>query len=107
VEKEQFDKIWKALKIMDDRICWLISQHPNFVDPHQDISEMRKNIDDIGAVEFVPPKGEEVEKNLVCPFCGTEFLGLIGMKSHIEMGHCDGYNNTKEVETIPKPPKES
>lgn len=31
----------------------------------------------------------------VCPFCGDDGFDLIGLKIHINAGHCDAFNGTE------------
>lgn len=57
MEKEQFDKIWKALKVIDDHIFWLISHHPVSKEI-EDMSKIKRENLDLGPVEFIPPDGK-------------------------------------------------
>ncbi len=34
----------------------------------------------------------------MCPFCRQHGFDLIGLKHHYEMGYCDKYNNTLNIE---------
>ena len=36
-----------------------------------------------------------------CPFCGGLDFDKIGLKIHLESGHCDEYNETPRCETFP------
>jgi len=38
--------------------------------------------------------------NLICPFCGEDDFDKIGLKSHLEHGDCEPYNNTEKLNRI-------
>jgi len=37
------------------------------------------------------------QKYIKCPFCGEDGFDLIGLKSHLENGDCEKYNNIKSL----------
>lgn len=37
-------------------------------------------------------------KDIKCPFCQDEGFDLIGLKDHLQMGHCDVFEETLTVQ---------
>ena len=35
-----------------------------------------------------------------CPFCGESDFDLVGLKSHLQNGDCEGYENTETLVRI-------
>jgi hypothetical protein len=38
---------------------------------------------------------EQMDQDIICPFCGEKDFDLVGLKIHIVMGWCDVYNLTE------------
>lgn len=43
---------------------------------------------------------EDYSPFLFCPFCHDTDFDLIGLKSHLDHGDCDVYNNTEYLQRI-------
>jgi hypothetical protein len=43
---------------------------------------------------------KDFKENLPCPFCSDGDFDLIGLKSHLEHGDCEPYNQTLTVQRI-------
>ena len=41
---------------------------------------------------------DDIDMEVRCPFCGEEDFDLIGLKTHLDNGDCDAYN-----EITPRP----
>lgn len=45
-------------------------------------------------------KEQPPTKYVICPFCGETDFDLIGLKTHLNNGDCDVYNNTEELKRL-------
>ena len=41
--------------------------------------------------------GPQVEDDIACPFCGDANFDKAGLKSHLEHGDCEVYNNLESI----------
>ncbi len=39
----------------------------------------------------------QAEDNIACPFCGDAKFDKVGLKSHLEHGDCEVYNNLESI----------
>jgi len=73
-----------------------------FRDYKQAVEYLQK-LDDTGQSANIRKKGNEYEvyftntKTLSCPFCGESGFDKPGLKSHLEHGDCEKYNETESL----------
>ena len=48
----------------------------------------------------VPVEADKPTETIKCPFCNTGDFDLIGLKSHLEHGDCEEYNNTEVLNRV-------
>ena len=49
-------------------------------------------------------RGPKIE-TFSCPFCGDDDFDPVGLKHHLEHGHCEAYEKTKTFADVLRRPK--
>ena len=73
---------------------------------YKEAVEYVQNLDDEGKLAGIRKKGREYEvylvnrESLACPFCGETGFDKAGLKSHLEHGDCEKYNDTESLRRL-------